>query len=223
MMNLKRDMLQIQKLTGSAYRSAEALTTLEENESDSAKLQHSLEKMLGQFESSVLKLRVLCESHSRTDALPYPKPRGPSLEIAGSIDIIEGRWLHIRLETLLPHCRYQTQVYISDTISRLLNDFENSGQKLPFFRKALLVIDEHSRIGARHVYDQDNKGWKAVSNALKGRVIPDDDQYSLGMALLSVWRPDNVCHITLMDIQDSPDFFVLHSDPYAMDSMYQGF
>jgi hypothetical protein len=42
------------------------------------------------------------------------------------------------------------------------------------------VVDEHSSINCRRVFDQDNKGWKAIPNALKGRVIPNDDQYSLG-------------------------------------------
>lgn len=220
MTDFKQDALRIQKLTGAAYRSAGALT---EAEDDPVKRQQSLERMMAQFEESTLALRTLCETHSHSGARPYSKPATPHLEIAGSIEFIEGHWLHIRLEALLPHCRYQTPMYISDTISRLLNGFEAGGQKLPFYRRALLVIDEHSRMGARNVYDQDNKGWKAISNALKGRLVPDDDQYSLGVALLSAWRPDNVCHITLLDIQESSNFFVLRSDPYSMDSMYQGF
>lgn len=213
----------MQKLTGAAYNSAGALAALTGSEHDPVKLQQSLEDMMAQFESAVLELRTLCEARSRAVARPYQKPVKPSMEIAGSIDLIERHWLHIRLETLLPHCRYQSPAYLSDTICRLLDSFGKGGQKLPFFRRALLVIDEHSRIGGRSVYDQDNKGWKAVSNAMKGRIIPDDDQYSLGVSLLSAWRPDNVCHITLMDLQDAPDFFVLRSEPYTMDSMYQGF
>jgi len=124
---------------------------------------------------------------------------------------------------LLPHCRYQTPAYLSDTIRRLLDAFEARGQKLPYFQQAVLVIDEHSNIDGRHVFDQDNKGWKAIPNALKGRVIPDDDQYSLGVVLLSSYRPENICHITLMDLNDASDFFVLRSESYSMDSMYQGF
>ena len=70
-----------------------------------------------------------------------------------------------------------------------------------------MVIDEHSDISQRRVYDQDNKGWKAISNAIKGRLIPDDDQYTLGVALLSTRSSEDVCHITLMDRSDAPDFF----------------
>ena len=41
----------------------------------------------------------------------------------------------------------------------------------------MLIIDEHTAMEGRHIFDQDNKGWKAVSNAIKGRLIPDDDQH----------------------------------------------
>ena len=39
------------------------------------------------------------------------------------------------------------------------------------------------------MFDQDNKGWKAIPNALKGLVVEDDDQQSLELALLST--PDS--------------------------------
>ena len=38
-----------------------------------------------------------------------------------------------------------------------------------FFERAMLMIDEHTAMEGRHIFDQDNKGWKAVSNAIKGR------------------------------------------------------
>ena len=80
-----------------------------------------------------------------------------------------------------PHCRYQTPLWLTDTIRRLLDGFEAGGNTVPYFReRAMLVIDEHSEIAGRRVFDQDNKGWKAVCNALKGRAIPDDDQYNAG-------------------------------------------
>ena len=64
------------------------------------------------------------------------------------------------------------------------------------------------------MYDQDNKGWKAVSNALKGRVIPDDDQYTLGVCLLSCRAPEPACHIYLIPQQDAGDFFFMRADHY---------
>ena len=43
-------------------------------------------------------------------------------------------------------------------------------------RKAILIIDEHCDLKNHQVFDQDNKGWKAIPNALKGLLVEDDDQ-----------------------------------------------
>jgi len=93
---------------------------------------------------------------------------------------------------------------------------------LPYFRAAMLVIDEHCGIDGRHIFDSDNKGWKAVSNAIKGRLIPDDDQYTLSLVLLSQKSELNVCHITLLEQADAEDFFDLHSGDYARNDFYGG-
>jgi len=223
MKDFKQDAARLKKLIGNALNCAEGLANLIDYDGiNPEKLQRTMETMTIQFEQAALTLRELCEAHSSEIGIAR-KPSLPCLDVSGSIDLIENQWLHIRLETLLPHCRYQTPAYLSDTIRRLLDAFEARGQKLPFFQRAVLMIDEHSNIDGRHVFDQDNKGWKAIPNALKGRVIPDDDQYSLGVVLLSSYRPENICHITLMDLNDASDFFVLRSEPCAMDSMYQGF
>ena len=131
-------------------------------------------------------------------------------------------WLHIVLHTLLPHCRYQTPAWLSDTLRRLLDEYEGCGKKLPLFQRAMLVIDEHSGVNGRHIFDQDNKGWKAVSNALKGRLFPDDDQYTLSVSLLSTKSRENLCHITLLDMADAADFFAVHSGHYAAGDFYGG-
>lgn len=59
-----------------------------------------------------------------------------------------------------------------------------------------------------------NKAWKAISNALKGRVVADDDQYSLGVCLLSRRSSEAECHIYVLPVQDAGDFFFLRSDQY---------
>ena len=94
--------------------------------------------------------------------------------------------------------------------------------KLPFFNRALLVIDEFTGIQGRHIFDQDNKGYKAVSNAIKGRLIPDDDQHTLAVALLSGRSEVDVCHITLLDLADAADFFSFHSGDYEVKCFYDG-
>lgn len=132
-------------------------------------------------------------------------------------------WLHITLNTLLPHCRYQTPNWLSDTISRLLDGYEECGKELPFYRQAFLVIDEHTAIEGRHIFDQDNKGWKAISNAIKGRLIPDDDQHTLSVTLLSTEvKEQECCHITVLPQSDAHDFFAAHSSDYAFGSFYSG-
>ena len=93
---------------------------------------------------------------------------------------------------------------------------------MPFFNRALLVIDEFTGIQGRHIFDQDNKGYKAVSNAIKGRLIPDDDQHTLAVALLSGRSEADVCHITLLDLADAADFFAFHSGDYEVKAFYNG-
>lgn len=68
-----------------------------------------------------------------------------------------------------------------------------------------------------------NKGWKAVSNAIKGRLIPDDDQHTLAVTLLSTrTEGEERCHITLLPIEDAHDFFSAHSSDYASGDFYSG-
>ena len=129
----------------------------------------------------------------------------------------------IRLNTLLPHCRYDAPIWLSDTVARALDRYEAAHARLPMLEHALLIIDEHCEIDARRVYDQDNKGWKAIANAIKGRLIPDDDQYSLGVCLLSRRLPQNVCHIYLIPEQDAGDFLTLRAENYLPFSLTSGY
>ena len=116
------------------------------------------------------------------------------------------------ISPFIRYCRFQTPGWLSDTVKRLLDRYEAEGIPIPYYRDGgLLVIDERSDISGRHIFDQDNKGWKAVSNALKGRIIPDDDQYSLAIALLSTRSGENACGITVLDIRDAGEFFAWRS------------
>lgn len=47
---------------------------------------------------------------------------------------------------------------------------------------------------------------KAVSNALKGRLFPDDNQYDLGLVLLSRRSRDCTTHISVLDMEDLGQF-----------------
>lgn len=211
-----RDLLkEIQAHAYRAYRASGRLAALLEDSGRSpGGRTRELEETADGLERSAVAMRVLCE---RTlPALPA-RERGPvlpPLDAVGWTETNEYGWLHIRLNTLLPHCRFSAPVWLTDTITRLLDLHERRHGRLPMLEHALLILDEHSDISSRQVYDQDNKGWKAVSNALKGRVIPDDDQYTLGVCLLSCRAPEAACHIYLIPQQDAGDFFFMRADHY---------
>lgn len=223
MNGLKQDMAQIQELIGTAFTQTGCLVALSDGGMMSPeKLQQTLEQTMEHFERSALELRRLCEQYSPGVGGYGNRARAPAMEIAGHVEILCGDWLHICLNTLLPHCRFQSPNWLTDTIRRLLDHYEAQGKPLPRYKRALLVIDEHSSIGGRHVFDQDNKGWKAVSNALKGRVIEDDDQYTLNLALVSKMSKETACHITLLEQRDAADFFSLRSGDHGFGCLYDG-
>lgn len=223
MNELKKDMSHIQELVGTAFNQTGGLVALADGgQMDPEKLQKTLEQTMDYFERTTLELRRLCENYAPGTGGYRRKGQAPKVEVTGYVEQFGYGWLHIVLRTLLPHCRYQAPDWLSDTIRRLLDDYEACGRKLPHFQRAMLVIDEHSGIEGRHIFDQDNKGWKAVSNALKGRLFPDDDQYTLAVSLLSTRSCDNLCHITVLDMADTADFFAVHSGHYAAGDFYAG-
>lgn len=205
----------IQEITFEAYKASGRIAALlEQSTEPSEKLADELERAAAQIEHGAVELRALC-AYYQPPLLPVGhKPVLEPLEIAGWAERNEFGWLHIQLNTLLPNCRFASPLWLTDTVTRLLNRLERRHGKLPLLETALLVIDEHCDITARQVYDQDNKGWKAVSNALKGRIVADDDQYSLGVCLLSTRSPEAVCHIYVLPAQDAGDFFFMRADHY---------
>ena len=221
MTDLKHDMTRIQELVGNAFTHTGSLVALADGGQMSPdNLQRTLEETANVFELSSLELRKLCEKYSPGIGSLRRKALCPSTEVVGHVERFGYDWLHIQLNTLLPHCRYQTPTWLINTLQLLLDNYEEGGNALPFFRKALLVIEEYCNVDGRHVFDQDNKGWKGISNAIKGRLIPDDDQYTLAVALLSSKSETNICHITLLDQSDAGDFFSLRSGEYTSGDFY---
>ena len=164
-----KEMKKIQSVVSRALQKANTLTALSDGGKMSReKLQLTLEETAYFFESATLYLRALCETqmpgaggYGRRDGLEYQLPSG-HIEIAGA------GWIHMQIDTLLPHCRYMPATWLTDTVRQLLSAYMQHTNFRLHFRQMLLVIDEHSDVDGRHVFDQDNKGWKAVSNALKG-------------------------------------------------------
>ncbi len=131
-------------------------------------------------------------------------------EVYGTVTITENGWLDIRLNALLPHCKNagNTQ-YVTDTITRLINNFEKEGGIVPQFEKAFLAIVEHANEDASEVFDHDNKGFKAVINALKGRAFSDDNQYEMSLGMFTVIDADVCCHIFVTPYEEASDFLYL--------------
>lgn len=206
-MNIQNELLEIRSLLGQATAAAGMAAigggnVIPQMERLNAALEHA----------AVLSRNALELERPCVEFLQGGKPLAPRTDFGGTVRLLNGRWVHIRLDTLLPHCRYQVPTYLSDTIARLLDTFGQSGGKLLYYEKALLVMDEHCSRKTRTVFDQDNKGWKAVPNALKGRLFPDDDQFSLGIALLSTESEKAECDIYVLPAEDAGEFFELRRD-----------
>ena len=227
MMNdFAEDMARIWELTGEAFAKSGNLAAIAGSDGVPypQKLQQTLEQIMESYERAALELRILAERNSPGVGGYGNRPILPLREVTGSVNILEYSWLHITLKTLLPHCRYQTPSWLSDTLRRLMDDYEASGGTVPFFPEgAVLILDEYSDVEGRHIFDQDNKGWKAVSNALKGRAIPDDDQYDLFVFMLASRSRENVTHITLMDKKDASDFLSKRCGYSAFQDVYSRF
>jgi len=215
MLDMKEAIKQIQAIAYGAYKaSGQAAALLNEPDAQPPAIAEALEQTAARMEQGAVELRVLCESCLPPVPAIGQKPSSPQLDTAGTIEVNEFGWLHIQLNTLLPHCRFAPPLWLTDTISRLLDQYERRNGKLPMLEQALLVIEETCDVDSRQVYDEDNKGYKAVSNAIKGRLIADDDQFSLGLCLLSQRSPDKACHIYLLPAADAGDFFFMRSDCY---------
>lgn len=166
-------------------------------------------------EKAAVKLCQWNEAALSRPGEPEGKPVLPPSKVTGKIEVDQFGWVHITLYTLLPNCRYRTPEFLQETISRLLQSYTQSKGPLPWFEKALLVIDEHCDLQNRQVFDQDNKGWKAIPNAIKGVVVPDDDQFTLELALLATLDQMPSCHIYILPAEEAGDFFALRSGQYG--------
>ena len=212
--NIKNDVKSIQHITYEVYKlSGQALALIDNEDIDNEKLVNVLDNMSAQFEKSTIELRNLCENARPNVETGFKKLPALTIRTTGNVRVNEYGWLHIELNALLPHSRFQSSDYLTDTIVRLFDEYEHRGKSLPRFEQAVMVIDEHCDINSRKIYDQDNKGWKSVTNAIKGRAVIDDDQFTLGLALISTRSQTPACHIYLLPPYELSDFFYLkHTD-----------
>jgi hypothetical protein len=205
--HLKTTVEHIRSLTYQSYEIGGRLLALLDDSGSGPAVERQLEKLLACLENAVIEARNLCERNRPDAPSRLGKPAPPDLSVAGRVSVNAYGWLHIELNTLLPHCRFQTPAYLTHTIIKLLDGYETDGHALPYFDRALLVIDEHCNIQSRQVYDADNRGWKAIPNAIKGRIVPDDDQFTLELALLSTVSAESACHIHILPRGEADVFF----------------
>ncbi len=177
------------------YRSTEKCNTL-------------LDAAMQQIELCCIDMRNLCERiRPKWPKYKFGYACYNQKEIYGEVTLMDNGWLDIRLNALLPHCKVVggTQ-YVCDSITRLLDSFAASGGKIPFFEKAYMAIVEHCNTSTAETFDNDNKGFRGVVNALKGRLFKDDNQFELALGLFTVIDDDTCCHIYIMPFEDAGDF-----------------
>lgn len=184
------------------------LTALEKGYRSPEKCNTLLDAAMQQIELCCIDMRLLCErTRPYLPDLRFGTVKYNHKAIYGEVNLMDNGWLDIRLNALLPHCKIVggTQ-YVSDTIIRLLNHFRQDGGEVPHFEKAYLAIVEHCPENCTGAFDHDNKGFKGVINALKGRVFQDDNQFELAMGLFTVVDEDPHCHIYVMPFEEAGDF-----------------
>lgn len=173
------------------------------NTSQSA-IEKEIDDYLCGLETLCVKSRNMLEGFKINDviSLEYEADSIVS-EIAGSVDVTTEGWLHIRLNTLLPSCKYKVSNYIGDTITRLL---KNCSFELPYFESAFLAVVEHCNMDKHNSLDNDNKAWKMIPNSLKGIVIEDDSQFVLSIGLFAKKSEDLSCDIYVLPPEDAAFF-----------------
>ena len=86
MNEMKRDMIRIQELVGSAFGQTGALVALSDGgHMNPKKLQKTLEQTMEHFESAALELRRLCEQYSPGVGGFAKKSFLPAMDVTGSV------------------------------------------------------------------------------------------------------------------------------------------
>ena len=184
------------------------LSALEKGYRSPEKCNTLLDAAMQQIELCCIDMRLLCEvARPQMPVLRFSTAVYHHKTIFGEVNVLDNGWLDIRLNALLPHCKIVggTQ-YVSDTIVRLLEQFRQAGGKVSRFEKAYLAIVEHCPENCSGAFDHDNKGFKGVINALKGRVFQDDNQFELALGLFTLIDEDPHCHIYVMPFEEAGDF-----------------
>lgn len=91
----------------------------------------ALERTAAQMEQGTVELRALCEGCLPDLPAIGQKSALPALDVAGSTNRNEFGWPLIELNTLLPCCRFSTPLWLTDAITRLLDQNERRTASRP--------------------------------------------------------------------------------------------
>lgn len=201
--NLFRQQMEALRISINTFNQAEKLFA------NGEMIHKALESVLIGLEYTTITARNLFEktNDNEVDSIGE-KSAAAYAFIAGDIKVTEDNLIAIKINTLIPHCRLRPPEYLIDTLDRLLRNYK-SQSSLPSFEKAMVVIDEHSSEKNRNIYDQDNKGWKAIPNVIKLHgIVEDDNQTCIDIALMTTESANNITCIYIMDAGKAPDFFI---------------
>lgn len=180
---------------------------LEQMQAGTAAQTQAADETLCAAEAAVLIARrsfgELLEKGRRNRQLRFEPRAGNS---AGSVKITREGWTVLRLDTLLQNARRRTTGYIENSLLILLKQWREGGGVLPWYRHAFVIIAEHSDRKNGNAYDPDNREWKAVTNALKGVLFEDDDQFTISLILDTVPDGKGFTEITVLPYQDAAAF-----------------
>ena len=96
-----------------------SLEKLKSSNSQSASvIEKDIDDYLCELEVLCLKSRVLLDGYKQVQVVSDSYTTNTVVsDIAGEIEVTHEGWLHIRLNTLLPNCKYRISNYIGDTIA----------------------------------------------------------------------------------------------------------
>ncbi len=177
------------------------------NITDKNEISKNIEEYLCELENLCVKSRnILNEYGYKTSAIGRITTAKTLLNIAGEIEITRDGWLKITLNSLLPNCRHRISSYIRDTLQKLLESY--AGQ-LPYFDKTFMAIVEYCNNKNHNALDNDNKAWKMIPNAMKGRIIEDDNQFILSVGLFTKESEELKCEVYFMPLEEGNIFMEL--------------
>ena len=186
---------------------SQAVDTLLKGYCSPDKVNALLDMAMQQIENSCITMRRICEQIRPQTPPPQKGKNFYTKALFGEVILMDTGWVHIKLNTLLPHYKALggTQ-YITDCITRLLDKLAQEGGQFPIFTKAYVAIIDHCDFARCDVFDDDNKSFRAVLNALKGRLYPDDNQFELSLGLFTKIDADVSCHIYILPEQEVTAF-----------------